>query len=95
MSTKEGGSDRQQTMDQLNESERENSIGTSTDVLSQEIPAGVDRRTFLMRSAVVGAAAVIVGTNISAQERTERSTAAPPKAPRRSRAQRSRRTRPR
>jgi len=81
MSTKEGDSDRQPTVSQPNESERENPIGTSTNVLSQEIPVGVDRRTFLMRSAVVGAAAVIVGTPISAQERTERSTAAPPKAP--------------
>jgi len=81
MSTKAGDSDRQPTISQLDESERENPIGASNKVLSQEIPIGVDRRTFLMRSAVVGAAAVIVGTTISAQERTERSTAAPPKAP--------------
>src|SRR5271170_215317 len=81
MSTKAGDSDRQPTISQLDESERENPIGASNKVLSQEIPIGVDRRTFLMRSAVVGAAAVIVGTPISAQERTERSTAAPPKGP--------------
>src|SRR5271170_929526 len=81
MSTKAGDSDRQPTISQLDESERENPIGASNKVLSQEIPIGVDRRTFLMRSAVVGAAAVIVGSTISAQERTERSTAAPPKAP--------------
>ncbi len=81
MSTKEGDSEHESASSQLNESEQENPIGTSTDVLSQKSPVGVDRRTFLMRSAVVGAAAVIVGTPISAQERTERSTAAPPKAP--------------
>jgi L-serine dehydratase len=81
MSTKEGNHDRQPTASQPNESERENPIGTSTDVLSQDSPVGVDRRTFLMRSAVVGAAAVVAGAHISAQERTERSTAAPPKAP--------------
>src|SRR6185369_5561664 len=50
-------------------------------LLSQEIPTGVDRRTFLMRSAVVGATAVMTGRVVSAQERTERSTAAPPLAP--------------
>jgi hypothetical protein len=37
-------------------------------VVSQEIPAGVDRRTFLMRSAVVGAAVLITGNHMSAQE---------------------------
>ncbi len=66
MSTKEGGSERQSAISQLNESERENPIGTSTDVLSQESPVGVDRRTFLMRSAVVGAAAVMTGRSVSA-----------------------------
>ena len=32
-----------------------------TGEIVQEVPAGVDRRTFMMRSAVVGAAAVISG----------------------------------
>src|SRR4030095_16077441 len=45
------------------------------DVLNQEIPDGVDRRTFLMRSAVVGSAAVISGVTLSAQERAHQ---APP-----------------
>jgi len=54
-------------------------LGRTEDVLSQEVPSGVDRRTFLMRSAVVGATAVMVGRQVSAQERAERSTApAPP-----------------
>jgi len=43
-------------------------------VLSQEIPFGVDRRTFLMRSAVIGAAVVITGNPITAQEVAQRST---------------------
>ncbi len=43
-----------------------------------EVPSGVDRRTFLMRSAVIGATAVITGRTISAQERTAAATAAPP-----------------
>jgi L-serine dehydratase len=50
------------------------------DLLNQEVPEGVDRRTFLMRSAVVGSAAVITGVTVSAQERAHRSTA-PAKKP--------------
>jgi L-serine dehydratase len=53
----------------------EDPLGPLSDVTSHEIPPGVDRRTFLMRSAVVGATAVIVGRTVSAQERTQRSTA--------------------
>jgi L-serine dehydratase len=56
----------------------EDVLGRADDVLQEEIPAGVDRRTFLMRSAVIGATAVMTGQSISAQERVERSTAAPP-----------------
>jgi L-serine dehydratase len=44
-----------------------------------EVPSGVDRRTFMMRSAVVGSAAVITGRTLSAEEQTQRATAAPPK----------------
>ena len=46
--------------------------------ISQEIPPGVDRRTFLMRSAVVGATTVMLGRSVSASERTLRSIAPPP-----------------
>jgi L-serine dehydratase len=56
----------------------EEPLSDMKDLLSQEIPPGVDRRTFLMRSAVVSATAVIMGRDISAQERTLRSTAPPP-----------------
>jgi len=47
--------------------------------ISQEIPPGVDRRTFLMRSAVVGATTVMLGRSLSAEERTLRSVAPPPR----------------
>ena len=60
------------------EPEREDPLGDSDELRSPEIPKGVDRRTFLMRSAVVGATAVMVGRSVSAQERTQRSTAEPP-----------------
>jgi L-serine dehydratase len=45
------------------------------------VPAGVDRRTFLMRSAVIGATAIITGRSLSAQQRTTAATAAPPTLP--------------
>jgi len=42
----------------------------------KDIPSGVDRRTFLMRSAVIGSAAVISGCAVS--EKEQNVTAAPP-----------------
>jgi L-serine dehydratase len=46
---------------------------------AEEAPAGVDRRTFMMRSAVVGAAAVISGRPVSAEAQAAAATAEPPK----------------
>jgi L-serine dehydratase len=46
-----------------------------------EVPDNVDRRTFLMRSAVIGATAVITGRTVSAQQNRAAATAAPPKLP--------------
>ena len=48
----------------------EDSLIDTKPVISQMIPPGVDRRTFLMRSAVVGAAAVMTGKVVSARSRT-------------------------
>jgi L-serine dehydratase len=62
----------------VNEGDGEDPLGCAEEVITQEIPPGVDRRTFLMRSAVVGATAVMVGGSVSAQERTKRAT--PPQA---------------
>src|SRR5262245_54040683 len=42
-------------------------LGSPDDMLL-DVPSGVDRRTFLMRSAVVGATAVITGIPVSAQQ---------------------------
>jgi L-serine dehydratase len=44
-----------------------------------EVPPGVDRRTFIMRSAVIGSAAVITGCTPSAKEQTAAASAPPPK----------------
>src|SRR3982750_2571501 len=52
-------------------------------LISQETPKGLDRRRFLMRSAVGGAAAVMTGCSGSPGERTARAaeTSAAPPAP--------------
>ncbi|HTO09050.1 MAG TPA: L-serine ammonia-lyase [Myxococcota bacterium] len=52
---------------------------SDSELLATEIPDGVDRRTFLMRSAVVGAATVLTGRPVSAKEAKERASAPPPK----------------
>jgi L-serine dehydratase len=58
------------------------SSGTPLSDLAQaEVPAGVDRRAFMMRSAVIGAAAVISGCSSPSPERTPASGAAAPAAP--------------
>ncbi|HJX89199.1 MAG TPA: twin-arginine translocation signal domain-containing protein, partial [Pyrinomonadaceae bacterium] len=48
---------------------QEDLLADTSHLLSQEIPPGVDRRNFLIRSAVGGAAAVMMGRTVSAQER--------------------------
>jgi L-serine dehydratase len=53
-------------------------LGSADRVISDKGPPGVDRRTFFMRSAVIGAAAVITGRSISGQERAARSAGTPP-----------------
>ena len=57
------------------------SASAAAETISPEVPAGVDRRTFLMRSAVIGAATVITGRTLSATEQTARATAAAPALP--------------
>jgi L-serine dehydratase len=64
----------------LLEADCEDPLASTDQLTSQEIPPGVDRRTFLMRSAVGGAAAVMVGHSISAQERTAKALATLPQA---------------
>jgi L-serine dehydratase len=54
-----------------------------TSLLSHEVPQGVDRRGFLMRTAVGGAAAVMTGCSPSAAEKTAKAveTSTPQAAP--------------
>jgi L-serine dehydratase len=51
----------------------------ATELMPAELPAGVDRRTFMMRSAVIGSASVLTGRTVSAEDQTQRASAAPPK----------------
>src|SRR5262249_6426761 len=46
------------------------SVAGAEALTEEQIPAGVDRRKFIMRSAVIGAAAVMTGRVVSARERT-------------------------
>ena len=62
---------KQGSIDPLNESE----------VTNREVPAGVDRRDFLIRSAVVGAAAVMMGRNVSAAARSAEAVKSIPTLP--------------
>src|SRR5712672_3433113 len=64
---------------QTHPAEAEDPLGSPEEVITPNIPSGVDRRTFLMRSALIGATAVITGHPVSAQERVNRSVGTPPK----------------
>jgi L-serine dehydratase len=60
------------------EADCEDALASTDQLISQEIPRGVDRRNFLIRSAVGGAAAVMMGHSVSAQERTAKALATLP-----------------
>jgi L-serine dehydratase len=45
----------------------EDPLGSMEDLIEREVPSGMDRRAFLMRSALVGALGVITGHPVSAQ----------------------------
>ena len=60
------------------DSDREDLLGRPEELISQKVPPGVDRRHFLIRSAVGGAAAVMTGSIVSASERIEKAVATLP-----------------
>ena len=66
------------------ETSRQDPLADTRPLISPEVPRGVDRRSFLIRSAVGGAAAVMTGCSPSPEEKTAKAaeTAAPaPAAP--------------
>ena len=58
--------DKLSSIEQTCEPVQDDAFDPSDQLKSVAIPPGVDRRTFLMRSAVVGAAAVMTGRSVSA-----------------------------
>src|SRR5678815_6185444 len=56
-------------------------LDSTIELLSKAVPPGVDRRSFLIRSAVGGAAAVMTGSIVSAHERIEKAVATLPVLP--------------
>jgi L-serine dehydratase len=71
-------SDERKSIDRQSETDHEDPLGSTGPLASQEVPKGVDRRTFFMRSALIGATAVILDRPVSAQERAQRSAGTPP-----------------
>jgi len=53
-------------------------LGSVDNIISQKVPDGVDRRAFLMRSALIGATAIILDRPISPQLRAARLAGTPP-----------------
>ena len=67
--------------EKADEAFRDDPLADTSPLISQEVPPGVDRRNFLIRSAVGGAAAVMMGRAVSAEERTAMAIATmPPQA---------------
>ena len=71
-------SDDRKSTDRRSETGQPDPLESTGQLTSQEVPGGVDRRTFFMRSALIGATAVILDRPVSAQQRAQRSVAAPP-----------------
>jgi L-serine dehydratase len=70
--------DRIKSQKQPGEIDSSDPLGSVDEMATQEVPAGVDRRAFLMRSALIGATAVILDRPVSAQQRADRLAATPP-----------------
>jgi L-serine dehydratase len=64
--------------EELEPIKRDDPLADTGELVSREVPPGVDRRSFLIRSAVVGATAVILGRSIPAQQTDAKSLAVIP-----------------
>ena len=54
------------------ESKAADSLGSPVELISNGFPPGVDRRAFLVRSAMIGAMSVMSGAAISCADKTEK-----------------------
>lgn len=68
----------QQPVSQTVEVDPGDPLGSVDDIISHKVPEGVDRRAFLMRSALIGATAIILDRPMSAQLRANRLAGTPP-----------------
>ena len=50
----------------------ENAKLPSEEIAATAVPTGIDRRKFLVRSTVIGAAAILTGCDFSKEDRSER-----------------------
>src|SRR5262245_53660344 len=58
---------------------KQKTLPVRDEIAIPDVPPGVDRRTFMMRSAVIGSASVIVGRPVSAEAQAAAAKAPPPK----------------
>jgi L-serine dehydratase len=73
--------DSSKSINRLHEADPEDPLGSTDQLTSQDIHGGVDRRAFLMRSALISATAVITGRAVSAQEGAQSSKPGTPPTP--------------
>jgi L-serine dehydratase len=81
MSNKEAGKSGETLDSTAKLREAEDPLADTRELVSRTTPHGVDRRGFLMRSAVGGAAAVLTGCSPSPEEKTAKAVATTPAAP--------------
>jgi len=70
--------DSRKSIEGLHKPDPEDPFGSTHLLSSQKIPEGVDRRAFFMRSAMIGATAVMTGCSVSGEKRAEKAAGAPP-----------------
>src|SRR3954471_18926682 len=63
------------------EADPKDPLGSTDQLTAHNIPDGVDRRAFLMRSTLIGATAVMTGCAVPAEERATKSAGAAPTPP--------------
>src|SRR3954452_19819191 len=63
------------------ETSQQDPLGSTHQLTAHNIPDGVDRRAFLMRSTLIGATAVMTGCAVPAEERATKSAGASPAPP--------------
>src|SRR3954449_6435342 len=63
------------------EADQPDPLGSTDQLAAHNIPSGVDRRAFLMRSTLIGATAVMTGCAVPAEERATKSAGAAPIPP--------------